>query len=61
MNQLIRGYVREDEQQDGEGEETESIAGKSDAGAGAERSDTGSTDMNVLLREAAFESRGLGA
>ena len=56
MNALLRSHGREDQTQE-PAEERKSIGGKSDAGAGGERMDTAGTDMNALLREAAFDSR----
>jgi hypothetical protein len=60
MNQVLRSCVRDEEREPpaSDAESGGSIGGKSDAGAGTERSDTAGTDMNVFLREAVFESRG---
>lgn len=57
MNALLRGEVQDD-QQAREREETESVGGRSDAGAGQDRTQTGARDMNAWLRDAVSESRG---
>ena len=60
MNQLIRGQVREDDQREGEPAEPAPIGGRSDAGAGEQRTQPGSRDMNAWLRDAVQGARGFG-
>jgi hypothetical protein len=56
MNALLRGELQQDPNE--ERDEPESVGGKSDAGAGENREQPATRDMNAWLRDAVQESRG---